>query len=148
MRLVSVHTAAHPVRRGFAVFALLVSGALIAAGCGGSGNGGSSASPGSTAAPAEPSPSVATTAGGSAGTTEPTIEGSAFHPDQIAAKVGQKVTWTNDDSTNHTVTADDSAFDSSALAQGKSFSFTFDKAGTFKYHCSIHTSMTGTVVIT
>jgi plastocyanin len=127
------------VRRGLTVLALLVGGALIAAGCGGSGNGrSSSASPDTTAVPSEPSPSVATTGGRSAGATEPTIENFAFHPDQIKAKVGQKVTWTNDDSITHTVTADDSSFDSSGLVQGKTFSFTFDKAGTFAYHCSIH----------
>ena len=57
------------------------------------------------------------------------------------------MTWTNDDSIPHTVTADDSSFDSSGLVQGKTFSFTFDKAGTFAYHCSIHTTMTGTVVV-
>jgi len=47
-----------------------------------------------------------------------------------------------------TVTADDGAFDSGSLAGGKSFSFTFDEAGTFAYHCNIHQSMTGRVVVT
>jgi plastocyanin len=149
MRPEPVHLAGSPTRQGLAVLALLVSGALIAAGCGGSSNGGSSsASPDTTAAPTGPAPSVATTAGGgSAATTTPTIENFAFHPDQIHVKVGQKVTWTNKDSTTHTVTADDSSFDSSGLAQGKTFSHTFDKAGTFAYHCAIHSSMTGTVVV-
>jgi plastocyanin len=138
------------MRRGLAVLALLACGALIAAGCGGSNdNGSSSASPDTTAAPTEPAPSVATTAGGgSSGTTEPTIEGFAFHPDQLDVKVGQKVTWTNDDSTSHTVTADDGSFDSSGLSQGKSFSFSFDKKGTFTYHCAFHSSMTASVVVT
>ena len=44
--------------------------------------------------------------------------------------------------------ADYGAFDSGNLAGGKSFSFAFDQAGTFAYHCKIHRTMTGTVVVT
>src|SRR5262249_58391933 len=65
----------------------------------------------------------------------------AFHPDQTEIAVGTTVTWTNNDTTAHTVTADDGSFDSGPLDPGKSFSHTFDKAGTFAYHCKIHPSM-------
>jgi plastocyanin len=71
----------------------------------------------------------------------------AFSPTSLTVKVGTKVTWTNNDSVTHTVTADQGAFDSGDLAPGKSFSFTFSKAGTYSYHCNIHRSMTATIVV-
>jgi plastocyanin len=71
----------------------------------------------------------------------------AFNPQTVTIKVGETVTWTNQDSHNHTVVADDGAFQSNDLANGATFSFTFDKAGTYAYHCSIHPTMTGTVTV-
>lgn len=76
------------------------------------------------------------------------IQGNSFNPDTLTVKVGQKVTWTNNDSYAHTVTSDNGTFNSGNLAAGQSFSFTFDKVGTFSYHCSIHTFMTAKVVVT
>ena len=60
---------------------------------------------------------------------------------------GTTVTWTNSDSTQHTVTADDGSFDSGVLAQGQTFSHTFDTAGTIAYHCTIHPNMQATVTV-
>ncbi|HEX8927616.1 MAG TPA: plastocyanin/azurin family copper-binding protein, partial [Actinomycetota bacterium] len=71
----------------------------------------------------------------------------AFDPKQITAKAGETVTWKNDDSATHTVTADDGSFDSGNLASDKAFSQTFDQTGAFKYHCAIHSSMIATVVV-
>jgi plastocyanin len=85
--------------------------------------------------------------GGSSGGTQANIENFAFDPNQITAKLGDKVSWKNDDSTTHTVTAGDGSFDSGNLAPDKTYAFTFDKAGTFKYHCAIHSRMSGTVVV-
>jgi plastocyanin len=100
------------------------------------------------------SSTTTTTTAAGVGTTTPaaaanavTIAGSAFSPASITVKVGDAVTWTNNDSVSHTVTADDNSFASSNLANGAAFSFTFTKAGSFPYHCSIHPSMTGTVVV-
>ena len=62
-------------------------------------------------------------------------------------KAGTAVTWTNNDTVGHTVTADDGSFKSSTIASGTTFSQTFATAGTFTYHCSIHTSMTATVTV-
>ena len=78
------------------------------------------------------------------------IQNFAFTPSSITVKKGTKVTWTNDDSTTHTVTETDSQTgpDSGNLNPGSSYSFTFDTAGTYHYHCSIHTEMTGTVTVT
>lgn len=92
--------------------------------------------------------------GGSSPTTQPsassnsvTIQSMAFSPQDIKVKVGEKVTWTNQDSVTHTVTSDTGAFDSGSVANGGTFSFTFTKEGTFPYHCNIHTSMTGQVTV-
>ena len=75
------------------------------------------------------------------------IKGFAFNPASIAIKVGAKVTWTNQDSTGHTVTFDQGSDTSDTLANGKTYSEDFPTAGTFTYHCRIHPSMKGTVVV-
>ena len=67
-------------------------------------------------------------------------------PQTIKAKVGEKITWTNDDAAPHTVTAKSGGeLDSGTIAQGASFSFTPSKAGTIAYFCEIHPSMVGTI---
>jgi plastocyanin len=72
----------------------------------------------------------------------------AFQPGSVEVAAGGTVTWTNTGQAPHTVTADDGSFDSGQLAPGASFSQTFNTAGTFTYHCSIHPQMTGTVTVT
>jgi YVTN family beta-propeller protein len=73
---------------------------------------------------------------------------SAFSfPDLIRAKVGQAVTWTNLDSVPHSVTSDDGGWDSGPIAMGQSFTKVFDRAGSYAYHCAIHPSMTGSVLV-
>lgn len=73
----------------------------------------------------------------------------AFNPASLSVKVGTKVTWTNSDSAPHTVVSDPNGnmFNSQTLQEGDSFSFTFDKVGSFPYHCSIHPDMRGTIVV-
>jgi plastocyanin len=72
-----------------------------------------------------------------------------FSPKETTVKVGDKVTWTNDDSTDHNVTADSGAdFKSKDFGSGGTFDFTPDKAGTIKYECTIHPGMTGTLTVT
>jgi plastocyanin len=71
----------------------------------------------------------------------------AFDPESVTIKAGESVTWTNQDSASHTVVGDNGEFQSGDLAKGAGFTFTFDKAGTYTYHCSIHPSMKGTVVV-
>jgi plastocyanin len=144
------------VRRLLTIFALFTIAATLAAGCGGDDGGTASGGQpaGTTAAPA-------TTAagggggdyGGGGGGGAPGAAGAvriadfAFAPDALSTEVGQSVKWTNQDSTPHTVTADDGAFDSGSLARGKEFSFAFDQAGTHAYHCNIHPNMKGTVTV-
>lgn len=118
---------------------------LCAAACSGSSSGSGSGGYGAPAAPA-PKPS-ATAAAAAAGTTID-IRSFSFSPHTLSVKAGTKVTVTNDDTTSHTWTATGGAFDSGELAHGSSYSFVFSKAGTFSYACSIHPSMTGSVVVT
>ena len=72
----------------------------------------------------------------------------SFSSNPVKVKVGEIVTWINDDSGRHTVTSKDGVFDSGMMGKGQSFSFTFDKAGEYSYHCEPHAGMVGTVVVT
>jgi plastocyanin len=80
-------------------------------------------------------------------TASVTIKDFEFTPASITVAVGSTVTWTNDGPSTHTVTADDGSFDSKDLAKGGTFSQTFQTAGTFSYHCSIHPFMTAKVIV-
>ena len=75
------------------------------------------------------------------------ISGFAFVPSTLTVSVGTTVTWTNNDSVSHTVTSNDNLFESGNLAKGATFSHTFNQKGTFNYHCSIHPSMTGKIIV-
>lgn len=84
-----------------------------------------------------------------------TIEDFGFITATITIKKGATITWTNKDSVNHMVASnphpvhtDLPGFESQILAPGESYSFTFDKVGTFGYHCHLHPSMRGTVIVT
>lgn len=75
------------------------------------------------------------------------INGFAFNPATLTVSVGTTVTWTNSDSTTHTITSDTGAFDSGNVPVGQTYTHTFGQAGTFSYHCSIHTNMKGTIIV-
>jgi MYXO-CTERM domain-containing protein len=76
------------------------------------------------------------------------IAGFAFAPQTVTVTVGDTVTWTNGDNVTHTATADDASFDTGSISGGtRSAGVTFNTIGTFAYHCRIHASMTGTVVV-
>ena len=72
----------------------------------------------------------------------------SFSPNPVEVKVGEPVTWINDDSGRHTLTSKDGIFNSGIMGRGQSFSYTFDKAGEYPYFCEPHPSMVGTVVVT
>jgi plastocyanin len=74
------------------------------------------------------------------------IQGSAFSPAEITIKQGESVTWTNKDSVGHTIVG--TTFTSTLLDTGQSFTQVFNVAGTFDYHCSVHPSMIGKVIVT
>ncbi len=71
----------------------------------------------------------------------------AYAPDELTVQAGATVTWTNTDSEAHTSTSNIAGWDSGVVAPGASFSFQFPTAGTFQYHCTIHPSMVGSVVV-
>ena len=72
-----------------------------------------------------------------------------FNPVDLAVPVGTTVTWVNEDDVPHTVVSDDKAsFRSKVLDTDEKFSFTFTKAGSYPYFCSIHPHMTGKVTVT
>ena len=77
-----------------------------------------------------------------------TILNFAYHAPTITVKAGTKVTWVNDDSSNHTVTADHGSFDLGNLNQGERGSIVFTKPGTYPYHCTYHPFMHGQVIVT
>jgi plastocyanin len=80
-------------------------------------------------------------------TTEVKIDNFSFGPATLTVSVGTTVTWINYDDIPHTVVSTDKAFKSRVLDTDEKFSFTFSKAGTYPYFCSIHPKMTGTVVV-
>ena len=73
------------------------------------------------------------------------IKNFAFSPAALAVNAGDTVIWTNNDSVPHQIKS--SAFNSAPLSNGQTFSFTFDKAGTYDYSCAIHPSMKGQIVV-
>jgi plastocyanin len=75
------------------------------------------------------------------------MAGRAFAPSSVTVRPGGTVTFSNDDDRAHTVTARDGSFGFGVLNAGSRWTRTFARAGTFPYFCSIHTSMTGTVVV-
>ncbi|TEW64742.1 amidase [Mucilaginibacter phyllosphaerae] len=75
------------------------------------------------------------------------IKNFAFSASSVSIKKGGTVTWTNADSTPHTVTDNAGSFDSNSMATSATYSRKFETAGTYTYHCNFHSSMTGTVVV-
>jgi amicyanin len=74
-----------------------------------------------------------------------------FEPATLTVKVGTTVTWVNNTQVPHTATSDPGSavqWDSGFLSPGGTYSFTFTKAGTFTYHCTVHSYMHGTIVVT
>lgn len=75
------------------------------------------------------------------------IVGRAYQSATTTVSVGETVTWTNLALTAHTVTALGGTFDSGALSPKESFSVTFSTPGEFRYACTIHPTMKGTVIV-
>jgi plastocyanin len=71
----------------------------------------------------------------------------AFQEATITVKVGQTITWINQDAIAHTITDDQGGWDSGSVAPGKSYQLALAKPGTYTYHCSIHPFMTGKIIV-
>lgn len=74
----------------------------------------------------------------------------AFAPATVTVKAGTTVTWVNSDPVQHKILSDATppSFGSDNIPQGGNYSLTFRTAGTFDYHCQIHPSMKGTIIVT
>jgi plastocyanin len=70
-----------------------------------------------------------------------------FMPTPVTVKAGSTVTWTNMDDEPHTVVSDTGLFKSGGIDTSESFSYKFDRPGTYRFTCSIHPRMVGTVVV-
>lgn len=96
-----------------------------------------------------------TACGGSGAASGPvtvavTIKNYKFVPALVKIHRGDTVKWTNSDPTAHTVTSDPGdhqSFGSSALNRSNTYSIKFARAGDFKYHCSYHSFMMGTIQV-
>jgi amicyanin len=75
------------------------------------------------------------------------IDNFSFTPQTLRVSVGTTVTWTNRDAVPHTVVSAGGVFKSKVRDTNETFSYTFTKAGTYPYHCSVHSQMTGKVVV-
>jgi len=84
---------------------------------------------------------------GTQGANDVFIQNMAFSPASLTVTSGTTVTWTNKDAMVHTVTSDSTLFDSKNIQVNGVFSYTFNKTGTFSYHCSIHPSMKATITV-
>ncbi|MCX6762896.1 MAG: cupredoxin family copper-binding protein [Candidatus Moranbacteria bacterium] len=97
--------------------------------------------PASNSAATAPSPTTSQASG------VVTIQNFAFSPASLTIKKGETVTWTNQDSAPHQIASDSGAFQGNAINKGESYSFTFNATGEFDYHCAIHTSMKGKIIV-
>jgi plastocyanin len=93
------------------------------------------------------SPSVTANDQPSAANAEVKIDNFSFGPETLTVAVGTTVTWTNRDDIPHTVVSTDGVFKSKVRDTDEKFSFTFAKAGTYSYYCSLHPKMTGKIVV-
>lgn len=71
----------------------------------------------------------------------------AFNPKNTTIAIGNTVVWTNTDDVVHRVVADNGFFDSGNLTKGQTFTYAFPAPGIYAYHCAIHPSMTGTIIV-
>jgi len=84
-------------------------------------------------------------AGAGAKTQEVFVQFSAYGPSQLDVLPGETVLWSNVSSRTHTVTSDTGLYDSGDLHPDNRFTFQFNEPGIYRYHCTIHTSITGEV---
>ena len=136
-----------------ALAGLAVGAVLLLAACSSSGatTAPSAAAPSAAASAAVSSPAAgggaACTQTATAGTVAVSIKDFAFNPADIQAKVGDTITFTNDDTAPHTATLDDGSCSTGTISPGSADGLTFTAAGTYAFHCRIHSSMKGTITV-
>jgi len=75
------------------------------------------------------------------------VKNFSFLPASLHVRTGATVTWKNDDEEPHTVVSVSGTFRSAAMDEGDSFQVTFDRPGTYRFFCSVHPHMTGTIIV-
>lgn len=123
---------------------------LALTGCGGDDNQDRSpSSAGGTTPTSNPSPAPSSSVTVSIPQNSMNLGAAAYGTNPLVIARGTMVTWTNDDSVNHSATSDTGIWDSGVLTPGQSFSWTFNSAGTFPYYCTVHgkASMSGTIEV-
>jgi len=75
------------------------------------------------------------------------IDNFSFAPQTLTIPIGTTVTWTNRDDIPHTAASTEGVFKSKVMDTDEKFSYTFTRAGTYAYYCTIHPKMTGKVVV-
>ena len=133
------------------LLALLITAVLALAACS---SGGSSAAPAASAAPGASAPAASGSTGGAtcttstaAATVQVSMKDIAFAPASVAAKVGDVIGFTNNDSVDHTATLDDGSCSTDTLKNGQSGALTISAPGSYPFHCKIHPNMTGTITV-
>jgi len=122
---------------------VMVGGAIALTGCGGDDSGSSTGGSSSGADATAGGPK--TTADGG---IEISMKGIAYVPKTVAARVGQRITWVNDDDVLHDVASTSGdEFKSELYPKGESYSYTPTRAGTISYVCTIHPGMEGTLEV-
>ena len=75
------------------------------------------------------------------------VDNFSFGPDTLTVPANSTVTWVNKDHVPHVIASNDGLFKSKALDTDDKYSYTFSKAGTYSYYCSIHPKMVGKVIV-
>jgi plastocyanin len=84
---------------------------------------------------------------GSAGRARVAIKDFMFAPTSLKIKAGTAVTWINQDEEPHTVVSETGLFRSGGVDTNDTFTYTFEKPGTYRFVCTIHPRMVGTIVV-
>lgn len=95
--------------------------------------------------------SSSTSAADAEATDKVTIADYKFAPAAITVKKGTTVTWTNQDTVKHNVVTEDGApeaIDGKLIGKGETYSYTFNKTGTYNYFCEPHPYMKASVIVT
>lgn len=119
---------AFPILGKFCIFTTFIFGAILVSGCG--------------------KKSTSSVGGSNIPPNSVFISGFAFNPDSRTVPVGTTITWRNDDSAPHTVTSDSgNELASPTLNRGQTYTHTFNSAGVYSYHCTLHPTMRGTITV-
>jgi plastocyanin len=79
--------------------------------------------------------------------TEVRVDNFSFGPETLTVPTNSTVTWLNKDDVPHVIASDEGLFKSKALDTDDKYSYTFTKAGTYSYYCSIHPKMVGKIIV-